>query len=77
MHTTNLACASGDFQKSFKNLQKCVILKMRERSTISKNASVRCFSQSATPDYNNTNLKSIKNGLKFFFFSPKSRFLHF
>ena len=54
-------------QKSFKNLQKCVILKRRKRSTISKNASVWCFSKSARPDYNHMNLNSIKNALKLIF----------
>ena len=34
MHSTNLESASGDFQKSFKNLKKCVILKVRKKSTI-------------------------------------------
>ena len=34
MHSTILECASGGFQKSFKNLKKCVILRMRKKSTI-------------------------------------------
>ena len=74
MHSTILACASDDLKKSFKNLQKCVILKMRKRSTISKNASVWCFSKSARPDYNHMHLKSIKNALKIIFSPKKSIF---
>ena len=77
MHSTILACASDDFQKSFKNLIKCVILRLRKRSTISKNASVWCFSKSARPDYNHMHLKSIKNALKIIFFSKKIDFCIF
>ena len=77
MHSTILACASNDFRKAFKNLPKCVILKMHKRSTISKNASVWCLSKSARSDYNHMHLKSIKNALKMnFFFFKKVNFLH-
>ena len=70
MHSTILACDSGDFEKSFKNFKKCVILKMRKKSTISKNASVLCFSNSVRPDCNHLHFKSLKNALKIIF-SPK------
>ena len=74
MHSTILACASDDFQKSFKNIKNVLFLKMRKRSTISKNASVWCFSKSARPDYNHMHLKSIKNALKIIFSQKKSIF---
>ena len=78
MQSIILAFASDDFQKSFKNLKKCVILKVCKRSTISKDASVWCFSKSARPDYNHMHLKSIKNALKIiFFFSKKVDFCIF
>ena len=34
MHSTILGSASDVFQKTFKNLKICVILKMRKKSTI-------------------------------------------
>ena len=77
MHSTILACASDDFQKSFKNLKKCVILEMRKRSTISKNESVWCFSKSARPDKNHMHLKLIKNALKIIFSKKKVDFCIF
>ena len=36
MHLNILACASDDFQKTFKNLKKCVILKIRKKFIIAK-----------------------------------------
>ena len=76
MHSTILACASGEFQKSFKNLKKCVILKVRKKSTRSKTGSILCFSESARPDCNHLHFESIKNALNIIF-SQKGRFLHF
>ena len=74
MHSTILACDSDDFQKSFKNFKKCVILKMRKKSTIRKNASKLCFSNSARPDCNHLHFKSIKNALKIIFSQKQSIF---
>ena len=76
MHLTILACVPGDFQKSFNNLKECVILKLRKKSTISKNASVWCFSKSARPDCNPMHFKLIKNALKIIF-SPKQSIFAF
>ena len=67
MHWTILASASDDFHRSFKNLKKCVILKVRKKSTISKTGSILCFSKSARPDCNHLHFKSIKNALKIIF----------
>ena len=77
MHSTILACASDDFQKSFKNLKKCVILKVRKKTTISKSGSILCFSKSVRPDYNYLHFKSIKNALKIIFFSQNQSIFAF
>ena len=74
MHSIILACASDDFQKSFKNLKKCVISKVRKKSTISKNGSISCFSKSARPDCNHLHFKLIKNALKIIFSQKQSIF---
>ena len=74
MHSTILACDSDDFQKSFKNFKKCVILKTRKKSTMSKNANVLCFSKSVRPDCNDLHFKSIKNALKIIFSEKQSIF---
>ena len=76
MHSTILGCASDGFHKSFKNLKKCVILRMRKKSTISKNACVWCFSKSARPDCKDMHFKLIKNALKIIF-SPKQSIFTF
>ena len=68
MHSTILACASDDFQKSFENsknvlFQKCVQIYHKQKRKYFM------FFKSARPDCNHMHFKSIKNALKIFFLS--------
>ena len=70
MHSSILACAPDDFQKSFKNLKKMCHFKNALKTTMDKIAIVWCFSMLARPECNHLHFKSIKNALKIIL-SPK------
>ena len=58
----------------FKNLEKCSISKMREKTALSNISSVLCFSMSVRHVCNHPNFNLIKTALKSHFFFKKVDF---